>query len=66
MNRDLIVFAQSLIGGAFDWIALGIEETTSFMREWVASRFNAQVFGAITVTVVVFAILARVNSNRRQ
>ena len=65
MHRHLTLFAQSFLGGTFEWIASSIQETTSFMREWIVARFNAQVFGVITVVIVIFAIFARINSSRR-
>ena len=65
MSRHLTLFAQSFLGGAFDWITSGVKETMSFVQQWVVSSFNARIFGIITAIVVVLAIIARVSSGRR-
>jgi len=65
MHRHLILFAQSFLGGTFEWIASGVEETATFARDWVTSAFNARVFGIITAVVIVVAIFARIHSGRR-
>jgi hypothetical protein len=65
MNRHLTVFAQSFLGGVFEWITSGVDDTTKFLRDWVVARFNAEVFGVITAIVVIFAVIARVHSGRR-
>jgi hypothetical protein len=65
MHGHFTLFAQSFFGGTFEWIMSGVQETATFMRDWMVARFNAQVFGIITIIVVIFAILARINSGRR-
>jgi hypothetical protein len=65
MSGHLTLFAQSFLGGTFDWITSAVKDTMRFVQEWVVTSFNARIFGIITIIVVLFAIVARITSGRR-
>ena len=65
MNHHVGVFAESFIGGAFDWLRSGIELTATFVRDWIVASSNVQIFGIITAAVVALAVLMRITSSRR-
>jgi hypothetical protein len=65
MHTDHMVFAESFLGGAFDWIKAGVSLTAAFLRDWIAGTFTSQIFGYITVAVVLIALFMRFLSNRQ-
>jgi hypothetical protein len=65
MERHLFVLAQSFLGGAFEWVTAGLQQTGTFVRDWIVNSVNARVLGIITAVIVLFAIIARLRSGRQ-
>jgi hypothetical protein len=57
-------FAESFLGGAFEWLTAGITETFGFLGNWIAASFTPQILAYITGAIVVVAVLVRITSNR--